>query len=353
MSIRTLLAGALALTLCSCTSLVTAYLVKNYLNDNAPIFTWRGSVVDTENRGIADATVRVRAEVAGADDVLDFKGTTDDTGHYQVQFKYSAKVSYRVSVLINDVVVAEHSVGSVSKGDQRDDFTVDSAGTQLEVSGVVTDANGDPVKDALVLVGSAATEGGTVSLFQDGTDTAFVQTSASGAYQLTGSANPHVVVVAFDPTHGFSYATGEDDDSDGDATVNLQMGAVGTHDVHVQVVDGSGDPIVSQVLDPARQFRLRLRTPYDLSDEVDQVVSANSLFPGLSGSPSDLQPTSKLFTVQSTGLAGMADGDLSVEGGTYQLELLKRDSLDPATAIIQSENPLALASDSTVVVRVN
>jgi hypothetical protein len=353
MSFRTLIAGALALLLSSCSSLVATYLINNYLNDKAPIFTWRGTVVDSENRGIPDATVRVRAEVADDDNVLDFTGLTDGTGHYQVQFKYSAKVSYRVSVLVDDVVVAERNVGSVSKGDQRDDFVVDSAGTQLQVSGVVTDADGDPVKDALVLVGSAASEGGAVSLFKDGSDPAFVKTSDSGVFQLEGSANQHVVAVAFDPEHGFAYATGQDEDDDGDLGLNLRMGAIGTHTVDVQVVDGSGDPIVSQVLEPSRQFRLRLRTPYDLSEEVDGVVADNALFPELDGLPSDLQPTQKLFTVQSTDINGMADGELSAVGGAYNLDVLKRDSLDPATAIVQSNNPLALAGDSTVVVRVN
>jgi hypothetical protein len=351
MSLRTLFAAALALALSSCSSLVVGYLVNNYLNDKAPIFTWRGSVVDTDNRGIPDATVRVRAEVAGDDSVLDFTGLTDGTGHYQIPFKYSAKVSYRLSVLIDDVVVAERNVGASSKGDQRDDFVIDSAGTQLEVSGVVRDANGDPIDDALVLVGSAVTEGGAVALFQDSGDAAFVETSASGAYDLTGSANEHIVVVAFHPAHGFAYATGEADDDD--LALNLEMGAVGEHAVHVQVVDGNGDPLPSQVLDPARQFRLRLRTPYDLSEEVDEVVADNSLFPELSGEPSDLQPASKLFTVQSTGANGIADGELSVSGGTYDLELLERDSTDPATAIVLSDNPLPLAGESTVVVRVN
>ena len=353
MSVRGFLAVALLLGVTSCTSLVTAYLVNNYLNDKAPIFTWRGSVADTDNRGIPDAIVRVRAEVAGDDNVLDFTGLTDGTGHYQVPFKYSAKVSYRVSVLIDDVVVAEHNVGSVSKGDQRDDFVVDSAGTQLEVSGVVTDAAGDPVKDALVLVGSAATEGGAVTLFKDGTDIEFVQTSDSGVFQLTGSANRHVIAVAFDPDHGFAYGAGEDEDEDGDLGINLQMGAVGTHTVQVQVVDGAGEPIVSQVLDPTRQFRLRLGTPYDLSGEVDQVVDDNALFPDLSGVPSDLHPVTKLFTVQSTGAEGIADGNLSVAGGAYELELLERDSPEPATAVVLSDNPLAVAGQSTVVVRVN
>lgn len=353
MFVRTLLAAALALAVSSCTSLVASYLINNYLNDKAPIFTWRGSVVDTENRGISGATVRVRAQVAGDDNVLDFTGLTDGTGHYQVQFKYSAKVSYFVSVLIDDVVVAEKNVGSVSKDDQRDDFVVDSAGSDLQVSGVVTDANGDPVKDALVLVGSAASEGGAVSFFKDGSDTAFVQTSDSGVFQISGAANQHVVAVAFDPQHGFAYATGEDENDNGDLGLNLQMGAVGTHSVQVQVVDGNGAPIVSQVLDPARQFRLRLRTPYDLSEEVDAVVAANALFPELAGVPSDLQPAAKLFTVQSTGVNGIADGDLSVAGGTYDLDLVERDSLDPATAVVLSDNPLALAGDSTVIVRVN
>jgi hypothetical protein len=353
MMIRTLLAGVLALLLSSCSSLVVGYLVNNYLNDKAPIFTWRGTVVDTDNRGIPDATVRVRAEVAGDDNVLDFEGLTDGTGHYQIPFKYSAKVSYRVSVLIDDVVVAEKNVGSISKGDQRDDFVVDSAGAELEVSGVVRDASGDPIDDALILVGSAAAPGGAVNFFKDGADPAFAETSASGAFDLSGSANEHVVAVAFHPEHGFAYATGEDEDEDGDLELDLEMGAVGTHDVSVQVVDGSSDPIASQVLDPARQFRLRLRTPYDFSETVDDVVADNSLFPGLLGDPSDLHPVSKLFTVQSTGVNGIADGEFTVTGGTYLVELLERDSTDPATAIVLSDNPLPLAGESTVIVRVN
>jgi len=204
-------------------------------------------------------------------------------------------------------------------------------------------------------VGSAATDGGAVTFFKTTTPaaTAYVQTSAGGIYQLDGVANAHVVAVAFHPDHGFAYATGVDEDGDGDLALNLAMGHTGTFNVQAQVVDGVGTPVASQVLDPTRQFRLRLRTPYDLSAEVNSVVSAHALFPTFSGTPSDLQPQTKLLTVQSTGVGGIADGTLSVAGGAYVLDLLKIDTNDPATALVTSTNPLPLAGNATVVVRVN
>ncbi|MDQ3023679.1 MAG: hypothetical protein M3R04_04720 [bacterium] len=352
MFLRTGLAAILILLLSSCSSLITGYLVNELLNNKAPIFTWRGTVVDSENRGIPDATVRVRGEVVDDPNPVDFSGLTDGTGHYQVGFKYNGKVSYRVSVLIDDVVVAERNVGSTSKGDQRDDFVVNAVSAQLEVSGVVNDANGDPLNDVLVLVGSASSIG-QVTLFKAGADTAFDETSASGVFQLTGLANADVVAVAFHPDHGFAYATGEDIDSDGELALILTMGASGTHDVAVQVVDGLGAPVSNQVLDPTRQFRLRLSTPFDLGAEVDTVVDDNGLFPTLVGAPSDLHPVSKLLSVQSTGQGGFADDTLTAVGGSYQLDLLEIDSSSAATALVTTDNPLALGSDSTVVVRVN
>jgi hypothetical protein len=232
---------------------------------------------------------------------------------------------------------------------------VASAGAELEVSGVVRDAAGDPIDDALVLVGSASQPGGAVGLFQEGTATAFDQTTASGVFQLSGLASEHVVAVAFHPDHGFAYATGEDEDSDGDLALNIVMGGLGLHDVSVQVVDGLGAPVESQVLEPSRQFRLRLRTPYDLSAEVDDVVSDNGLFvPELVSEPSQSHPVAKLLSVQSTGVGGVANSVLTeVVGGTYALDLLEIGSSQPATALVTSANPLPLGGPATVVVRVN
>jgi hypothetical protein len=347
------IAAALLVLLSSCTSLVTAYLVNELLNDKAPIFTWRGSVVDEDNRGIPDATVRVRAEVVDDPNPLDFTGKTDGTGHYSIDYKWSAKVSYRVSVLIDDVVVAERNVGSASKGDQRDDFEISGgASAQLEVSGVVRDADGDPINDALVLVGSVDGSG-DITLFRQGTDTAFDETSESGIYNLSGLAGDDVVAVAFHPDHGFGYATGADDDSDGELALSFELGAAGNHTVRVQVVDGLSVPVANQVLDPARQFRLRLRTPYNLGAQVDDVVAENGLFPTMSGQPSDFHPTPKILSVQATGADGFAADSVDTVGGTYRLDLLEIDSSDPATALVMSDNPLPLAGDSTVVVRVN
>src|SRR5207253_2648912 len=149
----------------SCSQLITAYLVKNLINDSSPKFTWRGTVTDSENRGLSGLTVRVRAEVANDPDPLDFTGLTNDNGQYQIVFKFNDKVSYRLSVLSGTDVLAERLVGNVGASDQRDDFEIQGTAA-LTVSGIVTDAAGTPLKDVLVIGGSATTEGGAVTPFK-------------------------------------------------------------------------------------------------------------------------------------------------------------------------------------------
>jgi hypothetical protein len=350
MFLRKGLIAALCLTLLSsCSSLITAYLVNELLNDKSPKFTWRGTVTDSENRGIANLDVRVRAEVAGDDDVLDFTGKTNDNGQYQVVFKYSEKIDYRVTVLSGETVLAERLVGKVGAADQRDDFTI-TGNSNLEVSGVVRDASGDPIEGALVIAASSSSATGTPVAFTNDGAIVYDETSAAGVFTINGAAQQFITAVAYHPEHGFAYATGEEDGNE--LALNFEMGAVGSHTVRVQVVNGLGIPLGNQVLDPARQFRLRLSTPADLSEDVDAVVADAGLFDD-SIVPSDLHPAPRTITVQSTGADGIADSSTEAIGGTYRLEVLEVDSNEPATAVINSDNPLPLADDTTVVVRVN
>ena len=86
---------------------------------------------------------------------------------------------------------------------------------------------------------------------------------------------------------------------------------------------------------------------------VDDVVADEGLFPGLVGSPSASHPATVTLTVQATGANGIAENAAEVRGGTYDLTLLRVPDDNPATALVQSDNPLVLYADTTVIVRVN
>jgi len=222
------------------------------------------------------------------------------------------------------------------------------------LSGVVRDHLGDPIKGALVVGASAASLDDTpVAILDKDGNPAFVVTNDSGVFDIQGAVGKYGIACAFHPDHGFSYAYAEDADANGSIPLNIDMGAPGTYNVKVKVVDGTLTPLANQVLSADRRFRLRLYQPFNLGSIVDQVVADESLFPGLVGDPSELHQSNVTINVLSTGDDGIAQLNEDAVGGNYSIELLKVESDDPATALVVSETPLVLYKDTTVVVRVN
>jgi hypothetical protein len=181
----------------------------------------------------------------------------------------------------------------------------------------------------------------------------YVVTNDSGVFDLQGNVGKYGIVCAFHPDHGFAYAYAEDTDANGSIPLNIDMGAPGTYNVSVKVVDGTLTPLANQVLSADRRFRLRLYQPFNLGSVVDQVVADNGLFPGLVGDPSELHQATVTISVLSTGDDGIAELNEDAVGGNYNLELLKVDSDEAATALVLTDTPLVLYKDTTVVVRVN
>jgi hypothetical protein len=355
MSKRAVLAVLLASLwlLTSCSTIVAALLVRELLNDEAPKRTWSGVVRDTTGSPVGGLLVQVRAEIEGDPDFLSYSGTTNLDGEYQVGYRWHEDVSYAVRVVHEGVVFAEEHFGRIELKDMETDFVIQGS-VVTELSGVVTDWQGDPLEDVALVGASALTLSGTPSVLLDGDgDPLYYATNASGIYQLEGSIGRYGIVCAYHPDHGFAYGYGEDDDSDGSIPLNIAMGEAGTFTVSVQVVDGVGAPISDQVLDPARQFRLRLRQPWNLGTVMDEVVDAHELFPGLVGVPSDTHPETLTITVQSTDADGIADQSAEVAGGVYELSLVNVEDDNPATALVESDDPLVLHADGTVIVRVS
>jgi hypothetical protein len=355
MSKRATLVGLLACLwmLTSCSTIVAALLVRELLNEEAPKRTWSGAVRDTTGSPVGGLLVQVRAELEGDADFLSYSGTTNLDGEYQVGFRWHGDVSYSVRVVHEGIVFAEEHFGRIELQDMQTDFVIQGS-VVSELSGVVTDWQGDPLEDVVLVGASALTLSGTPSILLDGEgDPVYYVTNASGIYQLEGSIGRYGIVCAYHPDHGFAYAYAEDDDSDGSIPLNIAMGEAGTYTVEVQVTEGTGTPISQQVLDPARQFRLRLSQPWNLGTVTDEVVDAHELFPGLVGVPSDVHPETMTVSVQSTGVGGVADQSAEVAGGVYELLLLNIHDDNPATALVESENPLVLHTGATVIVRVN
>jgi hypothetical protein len=348
--------AALALAtiaLSSCSTLVTAYLVNELLDDKAPKHNWTGTVTDPTGDPVEGVTVSVLAEVEGDDNIVDFNDVTDDEGKYQISFRWNDNVTYALRVKQNDVILLSRNIGGVSNADQQTDLTIQGSAA-VAISGLVQDTAGLPVVGALVLAASAETVGGaTTLLLGDDAKPLYQITGESGVYQFEGSMARYGVVAAYHPDHGFAYAYDEDDDSNGSLGLTLEMGDNEPHDVRVQVVDNDGFPVASQVLTPDRQFRVRLDTPFNMGADVDAVVDDNDLFTALDSLPSASHPDAATITVQSTGLQGITEEPVEVRGGTYDVKLLRINNSDPATALVISDDPLALASDETVVVRVN
>ncbi len=341
------------LSLTGCSTLISAYLVKELLNDEAPRYKWSGVVQNTAGDPVKDVKVEVRGEVSGDDNIATFSDTTDNTGSYSITFRYNGNVSYKVRVSKDGTVLAEQSFGEVEKGNKTTNFTLQGT-VNATISGTVEDSAGDPIEDVLLIAATVdeLTDDPTVLLDTDN-NPRYVQSGESGIYSIDGSIGTYAIVCAYHPDHGFAYAYAEDSDGDGSVALNLVMGADGDHEVRVRVVDSGGNPIPLQVLSSDRQFRLRMDTPFNLSESIDDVVSAEALFPGLVGVPSDTHPQAETLSVQATSLGGFAEGSLIVPGSTYLISLLNISSNQPATAIVNTANPLPVDGDETIDVRVN
>ena len=356
MFIRRLLAPALAsalLMLAGCSTLITAYLVSQLLDEKAPKRTWTGVVRDTTGDPVGGLEVEVRGQIEGDTNIMKFTDTTDVDGSYLIKFRWNKEVQYDVHVTHEGVILASADYGTIELGDRVSDFIIQGA-VNVELSGIVRGPNGTPLEGVVVVAASAADLDSTpVPLLSTDGKTQYYETNDSGVYTLTGTIARYGVVCAYHPDHGFAYAYGEDTDLNGSIALNITMGNTGTYDVSVRVVDGDNKPIDSQVLDPSRQFRLRLGTPFNLGPSVDKVVGENGLFPGLVGEPSNTHPENVIITVQATGLDGIAEQHRQAAGGSYFLSLLNVGNDDPATALVQGENPLTLFEDTLVTVRVN
>jgi hypothetical protein len=356
MLFRRLLAPAIVLTIIlttGCSQLITAYLVSQLLDDSAPKRTWSGVVRDTSNKPVEGVEVQVRGEVEGDTNIMKFTDTTDAEGKYQIKFRWNKQVQYTVQIVHEGVVMANEEFGTIQLGDRSNDFVIQGA-VKVQLSGVVRGPNGQPLNGVLLIGASATALNATpVVLLNTTGKTQYQVTSDSGVYTLEGTIGRYGIVCAYHPDYGFAYVYGEDTDHNGSIALNLDMGASGNFNVKIQVVDGTLQPIASQILPAARQFRCRLGVPFNLGSAVDAAVSENSLFQGLVGKPSDKHPNAVTFTVQATGANGIAEDQRVVAGGSYQLTLLNVLNDEQATALVRSENPLVLHEDSTVAVQVN
>jgi hypothetical protein len=337
-----------------CTTLVAAYLVDQLLNNKAPTYLWTGTVTDQSGRKLSGLTVKVEATASGDTKILTYDGTTDDSGEYSIKFRWSNQIDYTLRISDADGnVLYTHDFGTVDGANKTTDVTV-TGSVGVELSGVVTDAAGNPVPGAVVIAATADSLTATPSVLVDSaSDPVWTQTNDAGIFSITGTLNTYGIVCAFEPDHGFAYNYGTDADHNGQIAVNMKMGGAGRYQVNAQVVDANGDPIVNRVLDPGQKFRVRGSVKFDLSETMDSVVHNNSLFPALLTKPSVQQPPDFNFTVEATGVDGIAAGLQNVEGGAYAIDLLNVDADTPATALVTSGNPLVLADDATIVVRVN
>lgn len=337
----------------SCETVVTALLLNELLSESAPKREWTGVVRDSIGRPAEGMTVQVTAELPDTDDIMRYSDVSNQDGEYKVSYRWHEEVVYILRVLDNANVIWEQYVGSIELDNYITDITI-SGTAGAEISGVVTDQADQPLEDVLLVIATlnALDETPTVILTTGG-DAMYDSTNEAGIYGFDADIDQYVIVCAFHPDYGFAYAVDEDADNDGSVALNIRLADAGSYSVDVQVVDINDDPVAMQVLTAARQFRLRLEQPYNLSPAVDDVVDEAELFSGMNGVPSDYHPVPVTIDVQATGLNGMAEGEDNVQGGVYQLSLLNIADDDPATALIVGDNPLVLSEDSTVVVKVN
>jgi protocatechuate 3,4-dioxygenase beta subunit len=242
---------AVLLSISSCSTLLTAYLVNELLNDKAPRRSWTGVITDQAGTPLPNLKVILLAEVAGDSNILRFDDTTDDLGKFDIKYRWSKEVSYTLRVQeATDRVVFEQSYGKVELADRNTNITITgSFGVQL--SGVVRDFRGDPIAGALVIAATASglTDTPTILLGADNKP-AYTVTTQAGVYTLTGTIGRYGIICVYHPSHGFAYGYGEDLDNDRQVAINTDLGGSGRYTVSAQVIDGFGSPLSNRVLEP-------------------------------------------------------------------------------------------------------
>src|SRR5690349_3837205 len=108
-----------------CSTLITAYLVDQLLNNKAPTHTWSGTVTDQTGRKLEGLTVKVDATTTGDTKVLNYSDTTDVDGHYSIKYRWSDKVDYTLKVLDDSGnVLYTHAFDTVDNADKSTDITI-------------------------------------------------------------------------------------------------------------------------------------------------------------------------------------------------------------------------------------
>lgn len=349
-----LIAVAAVVIATSCSSIAAYWLIKELLDEKAPRREWRGLVTDRLGFGIEDAKVTVTATVVGDDDDVAFNDLTNASGEYEIKFRWHEDIRYSLTVDIDNHVVAEKYEGRVELHDQTTDFSIDTFNVSASLFGVVSDFRGDPLAGVLVLGATVDSPTGTPEVLE-GSDGLMVwaTTDSAGYYEIDGGLLRYGIICAYHPDFGWAYSYDDEKRSNGSINLDTSMGRPGSYTVQVQVVDAQGQPISDQILSAERRFRVRFDQPFDLSTDVDQIVDGEGLFPDLVGLPSNSHPARQTLSVIATLGNGFAEDFITLAGGNYHIDILKIDSGTPATADMQSANPLVLYETTVLTVRVN
>lgn len=348
-----LIAVAAVVIATSCSSIAAYWLVKELLDEKAPRRQWRGVVTDRLGFGIEDALVTVTATVVGDEEDVAFNDLTNASGEYEIKFRWHEDIRYSLTVDIDSHVVAEKYEGRVELHDQQTDFTIDTFNVSASLFGEVTDYRGDPLAGVLIIGATVDSPSGTPEVLEGGDGLmAWATTDSAGYYEIDGGLLRYGIICAYHPDFGWAYSYDDEKRSNGSINLDTSMGRPGAYTVQVQVVDNLG-PISDLILSAGQRFRIRFDQPFDLSSEVDQIVDGEGLFPDLIGLPSSSHPVRETLSVLATIGNGFAEEFITLGGGNYSIELLEVGSSSPATAILESANPLVLHESTVLTVRVN
>lgn len=211
--------------------------------------TYRGTVLDSDGKPAVGAEVFCTAN---------FRSTTDQNGRFAVSIESDTPGNYRSLIAVSpDRKRLGHATPEFKEGDPAVPETVIELKSDIrEIYGTVTDADGRPVEDALVGVGSPF-------VFP-----VLTKTDASGRYRL-----PHFVdlfhlkvVFARKPGYGVAFrhtgerwpqdalARGESLADRKNGPFDLRLGPA--RSATIKVIDESGSPIVGA---RARVYSIKVR----------------------------------------------------------------------------------------------
>ena len=301
--------------------LLGALIYKNLIKKGNSERIWTGQLRTSSGQLLAGYLVAVTAQRPAPLEDVTRSDVTDESGIYRFSMPWFEVATYTIEVSYESTVVYHEDIGPVANADQTRNVVVTEA-VSTTISGVAKDSSGLPLEQILVTAARPEVIGGKpqVLITDESGSTRYQITNASGVFLFETVFGRPLLIVGFNPELGFGYLYLENPAHVGGG--DLLMASGSSVNLHIRVLDSTGEPVSDVVLPVAQRFVIHLEPAYNLSSQVGALVADKQLFGGLTTEEVvALHAEPHSVEVQSTGADGVADQGATLKSGLYQLSL--------------------------------